>query len=122
MISKLMKAEGDAAKIISEAKQQKAAKVKQAGQDAQTRIEEYKNKLTQDMNKEVEDKKSQDLESNQKRENAHREMLTDIDSAYAQNKDKTIEFIINAVKQVDLDSCLTATQKDCLMKEGNQGR
>merc|ERR1711874_347318 len=118
MIQSLMDAEKTAAALIDGAKAEKAKKVKQAVEDADKRIKDYKAQLEGEMESDIQGKIALEKELDNKRDANHNAMKDRINAAFNSNKDATIDFIVKAVKEVDLDSCLTETQKDCLMKEG----
>merc|ERR1711976_58696 len=118
MIKELMAAEGAAASIIQKAKDKKNEMREEAVKDADKKIDEYRKTLKAQMENDVSAEEAKEAETNKKRDDAHKAMVSQIDQAFNDNKEATIAFIVNAVKNVDVDSCLTATQKDCLMKEG----
>ena len=107
LINRLLQAEEEAAKIIENAKTSKTTKLKQAKANAVQQLETFKRDEESKYNEELAKLKANDPSA--KLESSSAKELAMVQQDYESNKDATVKYIVEKVKQVNLE--LTDTQK-----------
>merc|ERR1711972_454743 len=111
LIQQLLQAEKEAEALIATAKKNRLAKLKQAKEKAEEDLKAFREEQEKKFQKEMGSKAAADPSAELK--GATQAEIDTVNRDYAQNKDKTIQYVISKV--LDVPTQLSATQKQALM-------
>jgi V-type H+-transporting ATPase subunit G len=101
LIQKLLKAEDDAEKIISAAREQRSRKLKDVRAAAEAELVPFKNKEEEKLKQEVAESQASGMSANEL-ERATQQELSMVKQDYETNKKTAIKYILDKVLDIDL--------------------